>query len=66
MEREFDAIFYDLGGTLLDGRIRPDAGVEHGLELPLTAATRLAGSVGRRLRVRTTDYGTPVPRAAVA
>lgn len=56
----------DLGGTLLDGRIRPDAGVEHGLELPLPAATRLAGSVGRRLRVRTTDYGTPVPRAAVA
>lgn len=49
----------DLGGTLLDGRVRPDAGVEEGLELPLADAARLAASLSRRLRQRTTDYGTP-------
>ena len=54
----------DLGGTLLDGRVRPDAGVEQGLELPLADATRLVGALARRLRVRTTDYGTPPERAA--
>jgi len=47
----------DLGGTLLDGRVRPDAGIERGLELPLADATRLAGRVMRPLRLRSTDYG---------
>ena len=28
----------DLGGTLLDGRVMPEAGIEHGLELPVTDA----------------------------
>ncbi|MDJ1114662.1 7,8-didemethyl-8-hydroxy-5-deazariboflavin synthase CofG [Microbacterium dauci] len=49
----------DLGGTLLDGRVRPDTGVEQGLELHLAAAERLVSGLFRRLRVRTTDYGTP-------
>ncbi|WP_394278518.1 7,8-didemethyl-8-hydroxy-5-deazariboflavin synthase CofG [Microbacterium sp.] len=49
----------DLGGTLLDGRVRPDTGIEQGLELPLHAAERLVSGLFRRLRVRTTDYGTP-------
>lgn len=56
----------DLGGTLLDGRVRPEAGVEHGLELPLSDAARLVGGLARRLRVRTTDYGTPRPADEVA
>lgn len=54
----------DLGGTLLDGRIRPDTGVEQGLELPFGDASRVAGSLRRRLRERTTTYGTPVGAAA--
>ncbi|MCM3695539.1 7,8-didemethyl-8-hydroxy-5-deazariboflavin synthase CofG [Microbacterium oleivorans] len=54
----------DLGGTLLDGRVRPDAGVEQGLELPFADASRLAGSLRRRLRERTTVYGTPAEAAA--
>ena len=54
----------DLGGTLLDGRIRPDTGVEQGLELPFGDASRLAGSLRRRLRERTTTYGTPAEAAA--
>jgi 7,8-didemethyl-8-hydroxy-5-deazariboflavin synthase CofG subunit len=54
----------DLGGTLLDGRVRPDAGVEQGLELPLADAARLVASLHRRLRERTTSYGTPAGIAA--
>ncbi|CAL4858952.1 7,8-didemethyl-8-hydroxy-5-deazariboflavin synthase CofG [Microbacterium sp. MM2322] len=54
----------DLGGTLLDGRVRPDAGVEQGLELPFADAARLAASLRRRVRERTTAYGTPVEVAA--
>lgn len=54
----------DLGGTLLDGRVRPDAGVEQGLELPFADAARLSASLRRRLRERTTSYGAPVGAAA--
>lgn len=54
----------DLGGTLLDGRVRPDAGVEQGLELPFADAARLVASLRRRLRERTTAYGTPAEVAA--
>ncbi len=32
----------DLGGTLLDGRVLPEAGIEQGLELPLPDAARIA------------------------
>ena len=46
----------DLGGTLFDGRVLPDTGIEQGLELPVAAAERLARSLMRPFRLRTTDY----------
>ena len=46
----------DLGGTLLDGRVKPEAGVEQGLELPVADAARIARSLMRPFRLRTTDY----------
>lgn len=46
----------DLGGTLLDGRVLPRTGVEHGRELPLSEADRIARHLLRPLRQRTTDY----------
>ncbi len=51
----------DLGGTLLDGRVLPEAGVEFGRELPVETAKRIAKTLGRTLRLRTTTYGTPGP-----
>ncbi|QPE06134.1 7,8-didemethyl-8-hydroxy-5-deazariboflavin synthase CofG [Microbacterium schleiferi] len=56
----------DLGGTLLDGRILPRAGVEHGRELPLPEAERIARHLLRPLRQRTTDYrdARPTPPRA--
>lgn len=53
----------DLGGTLYDGRVLPDTGIEQGLELPVAAAERLARSLMRPFRLRTTDYqaATPLP-----
>ncbi|MCR2819576.1 7,8-didemethyl-8-hydroxy-5-deazariboflavin synthase CofG [Microbacterium sp. zg.Y1090] len=53
----------DLGGTLLDGRVLPAAGIEHGSELPVADAARLAARLFRPFRLRTTDYGTPRPAA---
>ena len=47
----------DLGGTLLDGRVRPDAGVEQGLELPLAEGAAIAKRLFRQFRQRTTTYG---------
>jgi 7,8-didemethyl-8-hydroxy-5-deazariboflavin synthase CofG subunit len=47
----------DLGGTLLDGRVLPEAGVEFGRELPVETARRIARTLGRTLRLRTTTYG---------
>ncbi|CAN5164039.1 bifunctional FO biosynthesis protein CofGH [soil metagenome] len=49
----------DLGGTLFDGRVLPEAGAEHGRELSLDAAARIAHSLSRPLRQRTTAYGEP-------
>ncbi len=49
----------DLGGTLLDGRIKPEAGIEYGLELPVTDAAALAARLFRPFRQRTTDYREP-------
>lgn len=49
----------DLGGTLLDGRVRPEAGIEAGNELPLADAARIARRLFRPLRQRTTVYGEP-------
>lgn len=51
----------DLGGTLYDGRVLPDTGIEHGLELPVSAAERIARSLMRPFRLRTTDYRVAVP-----
>ncbi len=48
----------DLGGTLLDGRALPEAGIEHGLELPVADAARIAARLFRPFRLRTTDYRT--------
>ncbi|WP_342447980.1 radical SAM protein, partial [Microbacterium sp. CPCC 204701] len=47
----------DLGGTLLDGRVKPEAGIEHGLELPVTDAAALVAPLFRPFRLRTTTYG---------
>ncbi|MDQ7879337.1 7,8-didemethyl-8-hydroxy-5-deazariboflavin synthase CofG [Microbacterium sp. QXD-8] len=47
----------DLGGTLLDGRVRPEAGIEHGLELPVTDAAAMVARLFRPFRRRTTTYG---------
>ncbi|MET0830036.1 MAG: 7,8-didemethyl-8-hydroxy-5-deazariboflavin synthase CofG [Microbacterium sp.] len=52
----------DLGGTLLDGRVLPEAGIEHGIELPLTDAARIAARLFRPFRRRTTDYREPTER----
>lgn len=46
----------DLGGTLYDGRVLPDTGIEQGNELPVAAAERIARSLMRPFRLRTTDY----------
>ena len=51
----------DLGGTLLDCRVRPDAAAEAGQELPVQDAAALAARLFRPLRQRTTDYGEPDP-----
>ncbi|MGK3954097.1 7,8-didemethyl-8-hydroxy-5-deazariboflavin synthase CofG [Microbacterium sp. I2] len=51
----------DLGGTLLDGRVKPEAGIEHGLVLPVTDAAALVGRLFRPFRQRTTDYREPAP-----
>lgn len=47
----------DLGGTLLDGRVKPEAGIEQGLELPVTDAATMAARLFRPFRLRTTTYG---------
>ncbi|WP_425561360.1 7,8-didemethyl-8-hydroxy-5-deazariboflavin synthase CofG [Microbacterium pumilum] len=49
----------DLGGTLLDGRVKPHAGIEQGLELPVTDAAAIAARLFRPFRQRTTDYREP-------
>lgn len=47
----------DLGGALLDGRVKPEAGIEHGFELPVTDAAALVARLFRPFRLRTTTYG---------
>jgi FO synthase len=49
----------DLGGTLLDGRVLPETGIEHGIELPMADAARIAARLFRPFRRRTTDYREP-------
>ncbi len=53
----------DLGGTLLDGRVKPQAGIECGLELPVPDAAAIAARLFRPFRLRTTDYRTPAQEA---
>ena len=52
----------DLGGTLLDGRVKPEAGIEFGLELPVADAAAIAARLFRPFRQRTTDYRTASAR----
>ncbi|WP_241978039.1 7,8-didemethyl-8-hydroxy-5-deazariboflavin synthase CofG [Cryobacterium sp. TMS1-13-1] len=49
----------DLGGTLLDGAVLPEVGIEHGKVMTLADVTRLARSISRPVRQRTTGYGEP-------
>ena len=49
----------DLGGTLFDGRVLPEFGVEFGQELTLDTARSITGKLFRPLRQRTTTYGEP-------
>ncbi|WP_432493834.1 FO synthase [Kineococcus auxinigenes] len=49
----------DLGGLLLDGELDPAAGQEQGLTLTRADVQRLAASLGRGVRRRTTRYGDP-------
>lgn len=49
----------DLGGLLLDGTLRPDAGPEAGRELTVDDVGRLAAALDRTVRQRTTTYGDP-------
>jgi FO synthase len=56
----------DLGGTLLDGRIRPDTGIEQGLEFPFADAAQRTGRIFRPLRERSTDYRETFRTAAAS
>ncbi|WP_308291827.1 7,8-didemethyl-8-hydroxy-5-deazariboflavin synthase CofG [Microbacterium jejuense] len=47
----------DLGGALLDGRVKPEAGIEFGQELPVADATAMVARLFRPFRLRTTTYG---------
>ena len=49
----------DLGGVLLDGTLRPDAGPETGRELTVSDVRRVARELGRGVRQRSTTYGEP-------
>ncbi|MGV9769408.1 7,8-didemethyl-8-hydroxy-5-deazariboflavin synthase CofG [Microbacterium sp. NPDC003461] len=56
----------DLGGTLLDGRVLPRAGIEAGQELPLAEARRIALRLFRPFRLRTTTYAEPTAERKAA
>ncbi|NQX12223.1 7,8-didemethyl-8-hydroxy-5-deazariboflavin synthase CofG [Microbacteriaceae bacterium VKM Ac-2855] len=49
----------DLGGLLLDGTIRPEAGAEAYRQLSLADVQHVAAELGRPVRQRSTDYGVP-------
>ncbi|MGQ7297879.1 FO synthase [Quadrisphaera sp. KR29] len=51
----------DLGGLLLDGSVRPDAGAEAGLQLTAADVVAVAGRLGRTPRQRTTTYADVPP-----
>jgi FO synthase len=50
----------DLGGLLLDGTLRPEAGPEAHRSLTIADMERTAAEIGRTARQRTTSYGTPL------
>ncbi|WP_292836112.1 7,8-didemethyl-8-hydroxy-5-deazariboflavin synthase CofG [Microbacterium sp.] len=56
----------DLGGALLDGRVKPRAGVEYGLELPVTDASAIVTRLFRPFRLRTTLYRAAALSTAAA
>ncbi len=56
----------DLGGTLLVGRIRPDAASAPGAQLTLEEAGSLTRRLSRTLRQRTTSYTEPSRRTGGA
>ncbi len=57
----------DLGGLLIDGELRPEAGAEAHRTLTIAEVERLAADIGRPTRQRTTAYGEPpVERLAAA
>jgi FO synthase len=49
----------DLGGLLLDGTLRPEAGPEAHRSLTIADMERTAAEIGREARQRTTSYGRP-------
>jgi FO synthase len=57
----------DLGGTLCDGNVAPAAGAEQGRVMTISDVERIARSLSRPTRQRTTEYGEPSDeRKAVA
>jgi FO synthase len=52
----------DLGGLLLDGTQRPEAGAEAHRSLTIADVERTAAEIGRTVRQRTTSYGSPTPQ----
>jgi len=56
----------DLGGLLLGGGTRPDAGAEAGRSLTITDAQGLAAELGRGLRQRSTTYDIVPPERRAA
>jgi len=57
----------DLGGTLFDGAVAPAAGAEQGRVMTIQDVERIARSLSRPTRQRTTGYGEPSDeRKAVA
>ena len=55
----------DLGGALLDGRVLPESGIEHGHELALTEGEGIARRLMRPFRQRTTTYGVVDPSTSL-
>jgi 2-iminoacetate synthase ThiH len=62
----FGGVIYDLGGTLLGGRVHAGAGAEAGRELGVAEIERLAQRLFRPTRQRTTVYGEPTPERKAA
>lgn len=55
----------DLGGLLLDGVLRPEAGAEAFRALDIATVARITAEIGRGWRQRTTTYGVVTPDRAL-